>query len=88
MDAGSEVRKGWHVRWITMCVAMAESAPISLETISCTMLTSGPSSSRILAAMWAKTDSGKRTIVSLLSRMKSSSCHVADSARLEGGVGL
>ena len=26
-----------------MCVAMAESAPISLETISCTMLASGPS---------------------------------------------
>ena len=77
MDAGSEVRKGWHVRWITMCVAMAESAPISLETISCTMLTSGQ-----------KTDSGKRTIVSLLSRMKSSSCHVADSARSKGAVGL
>ena len=57
-----------------MCVAMAESAPISLVTISCTMLASGPSSSRIVAAMWAKTDSGKRAIVSLCALMKSSSC--------------
>ena len=58
----------------TMCVAMAESAPISLVTISCTMLASGPSSSRIVAAMWAKTDSGKHAIVSLCALMKSSSC--------------
>ena len=43
-----------------MCVAIAESAPISLETISCTMLASGPNSSRIEPAMCAKTDRGKR----------------------------
>ena len=70
-----------------MCVAMAESAPISLVTISCTMLASGPSSSRIVAAMWAKTDSGKHAIVSLCALMKSSSCVARKHTRSKGALG-
>ena len=69
-----------------MCVAMAESAPISLVTISCTMLASGPSSSRIVAAMWAKTDNGKHAIVSLCALMKSSSCVARKHTRSKGAT--